>query len=108
MRATLRLMSKIVLAAASLAVMAGCVATPGYGGSSIEVGYSVGFYEPAGYVYGDWPSSYHVAPPRPDHDRNAYVGASHPGRSPSRPAYRPAPPSRQLPSLPNRPRPRPH
>ena len=106
MNITLRPRSKVLLAAASLVVLAACVATPGYdGGSSVSVGYSVGFYEPHGYVYGGYPSHYHVAPPPVNRDRDAYVRASHEGARPFQPAYRPAPPSRPAPSLPSRPRP---
>lgn len=78
-----------------LAVAGGCVAGAGYEGD-VGVGYGVGFYEPYGYEYGGWGPGYRVGPPRRGFDR--------PGRADSHgaphPSYRPAPPSRSMPSLP--------
>jgi hypothetical protein len=102
MNVTLRIRSKVLLAAASLVVLAACVAGPGYdGGTTVAVAYGVGYYEPHGYVYGGYPSHYHVAPPPVNHDRDAWVRASHEGNR----SYRPAPQGRPAPSLPSRPRP---
>ncbi len=101
----------VVLAAAALAGVAGCFATVGDDGGSVGVGvggsYNVGLYEPSGYEYGHWPSTYYVAPPRGDHDRGDHDrgdrdrGGSVRNRA-ATPAYRPAPQSRPVPSLPSR------
>jgi hypothetical protein len=77
----------------------GCV-VPGDRYAAGSVSYGVGFYEPYGYDYGGWGSGYLVGPPRGDHRR---FEARH--VSPSRHAYRPAPPSHHMPSIPNHPRP---
>jgi hypothetical protein len=104
MKITFRRWSTGALAAGLLAFLAGCVATVG-GYDSMEGSYGVGYYEPYGHVYGAWPSSYHVAPPRRDRDRDAQIRSPREGSRSPRPAYRPAPPSRGLPSLPSLPRP---
>ena len=76
------------------AAVAGCVAGGGYDGG-VDVGYGVDFYEPFGYEYGGWGPGYGVGPPRRGFDRGRGEGAPHP-------AYRPAAPSRSMPSLPSR------
>jgi hypothetical protein len=95
------------LFAALVLCLGGCVGVGGYGydgdpgyygGSS--VGYGVGFYQPYGYNYGGWRPGYQVGPP-------SRGGFDHPGRSysrPSGPSYRPAAPSRPMPSIPMQPR----
>ena len=77
------------------AAVTGCVAEGGYDGGA-EVGYGVDFYEPFGYEYGGWGPGYGVGPPRRGFDRGRgdfHGGAPHP-------PYRPAAPSRSMPSLP--------
>lgn len=100
MKITLRRGSTVALAGALLAVLASCVSGP-YDGS-VDVSYGVGYYEPGGHVYGGWPSRYYVAPPRGDHDRDQHIQSAHEGNRPPQPAYRPAPPNHQAPSLPPR------
>lgn len=76
----------------------GCVvAEGGYGGGPA---YGLDYYEPYGIYYGGWGPGYEVAPFRP--------GERHPemhGGGPSPHAYRPAPASRAMPSIPTAPRP---
>jgi hypothetical protein len=59
-----------------------------------DAGYVGGVYEPSGYGYGGWGPGYHVGPSR--------GGERRPPMSSPR-AYRAAPPSRGVPSLPSRP-----
>jgi hypothetical protein len=84
------------LIALLFAVAAGCVAGGGYDGG-VDVGYGVGFYDAGGYDYGGWGPGYGVGPPRRGFDRGraGHGGAPHT-------AYRPAAPSRSMPSLPSR------
>jgi hypothetical protein len=87
---------------AVLTVLQACVAGGGYyNGGGAEVAYGADFYEPYGYEYGGWGPSYWVGPPRNGDHRPDY-GHDHPGARP--PAYRPAAPSRPMPSIPSRPR----
>jgi len=74
---------------------AGCVLS---GGVGYDDGGVVGaaYYEPAGVVYGGWGPGYRVAPYRGDGHRTTGEG----GRAPVH-AYRPAPASRTMPSLPS-------
>jgi hypothetical protein len=73
----------------------GCV-VPGNGyGYDTRVGVGVGYYEPYGSYYGGWGPGYYVGPIygsnyRPDHSR----------QTPH--AYKPAPASRPVPSIPAR------
>ena len=60
--------------------------------------YVGGTYEPTGYEYGGWGPGYHVGPPPRGGERRP----ERPPQAPPR-AYRPAPPSRQAPSIPTRP-----
>jgi len=105
----------VVLAAAALAGVAGCWGTVSDDGAGVGVvdgggaSYSVGLYEPPGYVYGGWSSGYHVGPPRGDGDRgdrdrggSVRSRGSDGGNRAGTPAYRPAPQSRPVPSLPSR------
>jgi hypothetical protein len=84
-----------VLIVAGFAAVAGCVAGGGYDGG-VSVGYDVGFYEPFGYDYGGWGPGYGVGLPRRGYDRGRpdFHSAPHP-------SYRPAAPSRPMPSLPS-------
>lgn len=69
-------------------------------------GYVGGYYDPPGYEYGSWGHGYYVAPPHGG-GHGGYVGGEHHAEQPRPPqqhAYRPAPPSRPAPSIPNRPR----
>lgn len=78
------------------ALLPGCVVTgDGYGYAG-NVGIGVDYYEPFGAVYGGWEPGYRVGPARaggyrPDRGGNA---SSH--------AYRAAPASRPMPSIPSR------
>jgi hypothetical protein len=90
-RCSMRGLLVVVFAAA-----AGCVAGGGYDGG-VEVGYGVDYYEPFGYEYGGWGPGYGVGPPRRGFDRGRGDGPGAP-----HPAYRPAAPSRSMPSLPTR------
>ncbi len=77
-------------------------------------GYVGGYYDPPGYEYGSWGTGYYVAPPM-GYGYGGERGGEHGGqrggeRRPEQArqqqqqhAYRPAPPSRQAPSIPNRP-----
>jgi hypothetical protein len=90
----------IVIASAALvsAALQGCVVGGGYdGGANVDVDYGVGFYEPYGYEYGGWGPGYGVGPPRRGYDR----GGRGDGHGAPHPAYRPAAPSRPMPSLPS-------
>jgi hypothetical protein len=86
-----------------LVLLQGC-AVNGQTGASVGVSYGVGFYEPYGYPYGGWGPGYMVVPPRYDggrhYDRNRFIGSRRSRTSP--PAYRPADPSRRVPSIPSR------
>jgi len=81
-----------------LLALGGCV-VGGYDyGGAPAVGYDVGFYEPLGVGYGGWHPEYHVGPPRrEEHPVRPELHAEHH-------AYRPAAPSRPMPSIPTRPR----
>jgi hypothetical protein len=95
---SVRRLTVIVFAAVAGCVgLAGCVADGGYDGG-VDVGYDVGFYEPFGYEYGGWGPGYRVGPPRRGFDRGR--GDVHGGAPHS--SYRPAAPSRSMPSLPTR------
>jgi hypothetical protein len=68
----------------------GCIATGGGYGYGGDVG--VGYYEPAGVVYGGWGGGYRVAPFRGG-DHRAGPSGGH--------AYRSAPAGRSAPSIPS-------
>ena len=96
----LRLLAISTLGMVLLPFLSSCV-VPGVGyEQSAEVGYGVNYYEPSGLAYGGWAPGYHVGPPRggEPHPAPAHFTAS-------RPAYRPAPPSRPIPSIPTHSRP---
>src|SRR5271167_2011039 len=75
----------------------GCVATGGGYGYGDGVGIGVDYYEPYGAVYGGWAPSYHVAPVRDGYHRPD-SGSGHPAQH----AYRSAPASHSVPSIPSR------
>jgi len=87
-----------VLGILVLTLLQGCVVGGGgyYDGGGAEVTYGADFYEPYGYEYGGWGPGYRVGPPRGGDHRPDHSGARAP------PAYRPAAPSRSMPSIPNR------
>lgn len=83
-----------------LVALQGCVgyASDGYGygyGGVADVDYGVDFFEPFGYDYGGWGGGYHVGPWRGGYGRGFGGGPT---------AYRPAGPSRSVPSIPTQPR----
>jgi len=92
----------VALGAALLTGLQGCVVGGGgyddgggYYDGGADVSYDADFYEPYGYDYGGWGPGYRVGPFRGgDHrpDRGGARGA---------PAYRPAAPSRSMPSIPS-------
>ncbi|HEY8024442.1 MAG TPA: hypothetical protein VIF60_07750 [Burkholderiaceae bacterium] len=104
-------MKSLVLRCASLlattalivpaAMLVGCVVAGGggygNGGGGAEIGIGVDYYEPFGGVYGDWAPGYRVGPYR-DGGHGRGEGGSRPH------AYRPAPGSHPMPSIPGRPR----
>jgi hypothetical protein len=85
-----------VLIVTAFAAIAGCVVGGGYDGGA-TVGYDVGFYEPFGYDYGGWGPGYGVGLPRRGYDRGGRPDV----HSAPHPSYRPAAPSRSMPSLPS-------
>jgi len=78
-------------------LLSGCIATGGY---YDDGGIGAVYYEPPDVVYGGWGPGYHVAPYRGDHHRSPSEG----GHAAER-AYRSAPPSHSVPSIPSKPRP---
>jgi hypothetical protein len=90
----LRWPAAAVMAGMVLVFVAGCVAGgPGYG----DDGFGVGYYEPYGVDYGGWDGGYRVGPVHGDRFHRD-VGGVRPGPH----AYRAAPASRPMPSLPSR------
>ena len=90
-----RLLPGIV--AAAVLALGGCVAGGGYDdgyvGGGVDVDYGVGYYGPCcGYDYGGWGHRWGGPPPRGGFPR----GTPRPN-----PAYRPAAPSRSMPSIPS-------
>jgi hypothetical protein len=67
----------------------GCVVGGGYDGGA---GYGLDYYEPYGVGYGGWGPDYQVAPYR-DGDHRPVSGGGH--------AFRAAPASRSMPSIPS-------
>jgi hypothetical protein len=72
---------------------AGCIMP--YGGYGYDDG-GVGYYEPYGIDYGGWGPGYNVAPYRGGHGNGGEYRSGGGGH-----AYRSAPASRSMPSLPN-------
>jgi hypothetical protein len=91
------------LAAAALALLSGCVASGGYAGAYDGQYY----YQPGGYVYSGWGPGYQVGPPRGD-DHHDHVRPAHVENQSAHPAYRSAPASRPVPSIPNQSHPQSH
>jgi hypothetical protein len=87
------------LGIALFTLLQGCVVGGGggyyEGGGGVDVSYDADYYEPYGYEYGGWGRGYWVGPPR---------GGDHrpDGGGRAAPAYRPAAPSRSMPSIPSR------
>ncbi len=81
-------------------LLSGCVVTGGGYYDSGDIG--AAYYEPSGVYYGGWGPGYHVAPYRSsDHgDHHQTSGGGHEYTR----AYRPAPPSHAVPSIPSQPR----
>jgi hypothetical protein len=73
----------------------GCVVAGGGYGYDGGAGYGLGYYEPTGVNYGGWGPDYQVAPFRRDHRADAGGGRASPH------AYRAAPASRSVPSIPS-------
>jgi hypothetical protein len=73
------------------ALLSGCVAT-GYGYGSAGYGYSADYYEPYGGIYGEWGPGYEVGPYRDGGGRRGPPSGGH--------AYRSAPASHSMPSIP--------
>ena len=81
------------------ALSSGCV-VPGDGyGYDARVGIGLDYYEPYGAFYGGWGPGYNVGPYR-DGGHRPGPGGGHPPPH----AYRSAPESQSMPSLPSRPR----
>jgi hypothetical protein len=76
-------------------VLSGCVAEGGgYGyNDNVAVGVGLDYYEPYGAVYGGWGPGYRVAPFRGGDYHGVRGGAGH--------AYRSAPASHAMPSIPS-------
>lgn len=75
----------------------GCAVTAGGYGVDEGVGVGLDYYEPFGFDYGGWGPGYRVGPFRDGAQRPDRGGGNPPGR-----AFRPAPPSRSIPSIPSR------
>jgi hypothetical protein len=88
-RLTWRRLSATLVIGLFASLSSGCIATGG--GYGYDGG--VGYYEPAGVVYGGWGSGYRVAP---------FRGGGHRAAPASGHAYRSAPASRSAPSIPSR------
>ena len=94
MRAALARRSGAAFVIAMLAVVvSGCVVPGGYVGG----GYGIGYYQPAGIAYGGWAQGYQAAPFRAG---NYHPPAPPRGHAPPH-AYKSAPPSRNVPSIPS-------
>lgn len=105
----LLLLAVLALALVSFTPLAGCVASAGAYVGDYDGEY---YYDAPGYViYDDWGPTYRVGPPREDHDHHGNRDDHHDGHvpegHPGHPAYRPAPTSRAVPSIPTQPHPHP-
>ena len=88
----------LVAVSSSCAVSGGGYGYNGNYGTSMDIG--VGYYEPFGGSYGGWGPGYNVGPFRGgDHRSDSFN--MHRGRSLQR-AFRPAPSSHSMPSIPSR------
>ncbi len=70
-------------------------------------GYGVDYYEPYGYVYGDWGPGYYVGPYRRGFHRDGHFDGGHegggrPGGHPAPRPFHPAASGRAMPSIPSR------
>jgi len=74
----------------------GCAVDGGGYGYGADVGIGADYYEPYGYDYGGWGPGYRVGPYRGDGQRR-----EHSGGAPSPHAYRSAPASHAMPSIPS-------
>ena len=81
-------------------LLSGCVVAPG--GYYDDGGIGAAYYDPPDVVYGGWGSSYHVAPYR-DGDHRDHRATSVGGHASPR-AFRSAPTSHSVPSIPSQPR----
>ena len=84
----------IAFVVGTLTVLSGCLLP--YGGYDDGGDMGAAYYEPYGAVYGGWGPGYHVAPFRGGDHRPTGGG----GHAPEH-AYRSAPASRSIPSLPS-------
>ncbi len=92
--------SSITCLGASLLLSVGCAVTDGGYGPGYDVGVDAGYYEPGEIDYGGWGPDYYVGPYRDGYGyggRGGYGG----GRRSGRHAYRAAPSSRSMPSVPS-------
>lgn len=85
---------KIVLRRLSVSALGILLLTVLYACLVPDRGYVGGVYESPGYEYSGWGPGYRVGPPRRG-ERRPEKSSAH--------AYRPAPPSRPVPSIPTRP-----
>ncbi len=90
-----RLASRLALALALIAPL-GCTVTSDGVAYDGTVGIGVDYYEPFGFDYGGWGPGYGVGPYR-DSGHRFDRGGGGPGH-----AYRPAQPTRGIPSIPSR------
>jgi hypothetical protein len=93
----------VAIGAAFLTLLYGCVVAGAGYEDGAEVSYGADFYEPYGYDYGGWGPGYRVGPFRGGDHHPDRGGDHHPDRGGARgaPAYRPAAPSRSMPSIPS-------
>ena len=90
--------SAIAFAIGLFTVLAsGCVVTGGGYGYDDGVGIGLDYYQPYGAVYGGWGPGYRVGP-----IRDGYQRPDRGGGQPAPHAYRSAPASRSMPSIPSR------
>jgi hypothetical protein len=90
----LRLSAIVFVVGLITALVSGCVVTSGYGYDG-GVGIGLDYYEPYGSYYGGWGPGYFVGPSHDGGHRSDRGGGSPPH------AYRPAPPSHAMPSIPS-------
>jgi hypothetical protein len=86
--AWLALMTPILL------IPSACAYDPGYGYAGPNIGVGIDYYEPFGFDYGGWGGNYRTGPPRGG--GRAFGNGNH--------AYRSAPASHAMPSIPSAPR----
>jgi hypothetical protein len=91
----LRGLALAFVACTTTVLLSGCIGVNG-GGYYDDGFIGPGYYEPAGVVYGGWDSGYHVGPYRGGDHRPTSGG----GHTSAR-AYRSAPASHSMPSIPS-------